>query len=448
MINFHEIRFPEDVSWGSRGGPTFKTQVFTSHRGFEKRNLDWMQPIMHFDVSYGIRQDSHILAVINFFNARQGRAHGFRYKNWGNYKLANEPFAAGDGANNRLPIWKMYNDSVNIRSYKRLYKIVQGSVTGVTVAGVPATEGTDFSIDYNSGEIAFNTVQPYGTLINCVTLEFDEPVRFDMDNMQTVIDAYNSNSISAIPLVGIRDSFTSGTIFAPGETSSANDEFYASTNLIMKFDDVANPATTVDQSALANALTIVAPGTLTTTDYSHGVGSFSPGATGYISAAATNFDFGSAPFTIELFAKRPTTGGEAEQHIISRWEETGNQRSWDLRYFPSSHRLEFIISTDGTDEVTVLSYPWSETTGSFDYITVDRLVNGWYVLRINGIVLQSSRNNSTLFNSTALFTLGGLVTPGVGEGSFNNLIDSSRVTVGRSRHAYFERVDVPTHYNT
>lgn len=447
MIDFHEIRFPEDVSWGSRGGPTFKTQIFTSHRGFEKRNLDWIQPMMSFDVSYGIRTDNHILSVISFFNARQGRAKGFRYKNWGNYKLTNEAFAAGDGVNSRLPMWKMYNSSENIRSYKRLHKIVRGSVTGVTLNNVSVTEGVDFSIDYNSGEIAFNSVQPYGYPVKCTTLEFDEPVRFDMDNIQTVIDAYNSNSIVAIPLVGIRDDFTTGTVFAPGKSSAASDEYYDSTNLILKFDDTANLTTTVDQSSIADAVTIVAPGTLTTAEYSHGVGSFSPGATGYLSLAATNFDLGEAPFTLELFAKRPTSG-DPKQDIIARWEETGNQRSWVLRYYASSHRLEFVVSTDGTDEIVVISYPWSETTGSFDYITVDRLVNGWYVLRINGVVLQHSREDLALFNSTALLTVGGVANPGLDEGSFGELMDSVRVTVGRSRNTYFEPIDIPTHYNT
>ena len=38
---FHEVLFPPNISYGSQGGPKFKTTVFTADSGYEQRNIDW-----------------------------------------------------------------------------------------------------------------------------------------------------------------------------------------------------------------------------------------------------------------------------------------------------------------------------------------------------------------------------------------------------------------------
>jgi len=40
-MNFHEIRFPASLSFGSVGGPERRTEIVTLANGFEERNSPW-----------------------------------------------------------------------------------------------------------------------------------------------------------------------------------------------------------------------------------------------------------------------------------------------------------------------------------------------------------------------------------------------------------------------
>lgn len=40
-MSFTEIRFPENISYGSAGGPEFSTDVVTTHNGCEQRNITY-----------------------------------------------------------------------------------------------------------------------------------------------------------------------------------------------------------------------------------------------------------------------------------------------------------------------------------------------------------------------------------------------------------------------
>lgn len=445
MIGFHNVRFPENVSWGSSGGPEFKTQIFETFRGFEKRNVDWCQPLMRFNVAYGVKTDVDMMAVLNFFNARQGRAYGFRYKNWGNYTVVNRPIATGDGYSTRLPMWKFYGFGTS-RQYKRLRKIVTGSVTNVGVAAPGGlVEGVDFNIDYESGEIALNFAPGYGIPIYG-TLEFDEAVRFDNDEIQTVIDQYNNNSLSSLPLIGVKSGFEGGSIFSPSQDATGTDDFYDSVRMILNFDDITTPTTTIDQSELAVPVTINGDAALTGTAFRHGQGSFGAGAVGNATTTGEPFNLVRAPFTLEVFAQQ-SFSGEAEQTMIGKWVEASNERCWTLRYIRATRQLQFVYSTNGTDEIIVLNYPWTTgAEGVFDYITIDRLPSGWYVLRINGDVVQRERDSTSINNTSVELSVGGLTTPAVGQGSYQGLIDSIRMTVGRNRNPAFEKINIPAPY--
>ena len=92
---FHEVRFPDDISRGARGGPERRTQVVELASGDEERNASWADSRRRYDAAYGIRRADDLAAVVAFFEARNGRLHGFRWKDWGDYQL--EPAVdAGD----------------------------------------------------------------------------------------------------------------------------------------------------------------------------------------------------------------------------------------------------------------------------------------------------------------------------------------------------------------
>jgi uncharacterized protein (TIGR02217 family) len=451
-IEFDEVRFPEDVSFGSSGGPTFKTSIFEAYRGGEKRNIDWASPLMEFDVAYGIKTDEQMARVIAFFNARQGKLRGFRYKNWANYQIINDNIAIGDGLSNRLPIIRTYGFPAT-QTYKRLYKIVLGSVSGVRIGNETLVEGEDYAIDYNSGEIIFSAdrIPGEGTPIKVTNLEFDEPVRFDIDNLNIVIEAFNNNSISQLPLVGIRDNFTTGTLSEPDAFTatrySANDPFYGSTRLLLKFDDTGDLSTTTDESRYQEPLTMVPPATLRTDTVVAGSGSLTFGATGYLTADGARFDLSdpNLPFTCETFIRRPVgLVGETQQLIFGKWDETGSTRGYQLVYQPSEQRLLYFVSSDGAASTIVLNYPWTEgEDNTWQHISLDRLSTGLHVLRINGNVVQTALNPGAVNDPAVTFNIGGWDTPSAGQGSFQGDIDSFRFTYARNRYPGTGKINPP-----
>jgi hypothetical protein len=82
VMAFHEVRFPDNISRGARGGPERRTQVVELASGDEERNASWANSRRRYDVAYGIRRADDLAAVVAFFEARNGRLHGFRYKDW------------------------------------------------------------------------------------------------------------------------------------------------------------------------------------------------------------------------------------------------------------------------------------------------------------------------------------------------------------------------------
>ena len=446
MIGFHDDRFPEDVSWGSVGGPQFKTQIFESYRGHEKRNIDWSQPIMNFDVQYGIKTDVQMLRVLEFFNARQGRAYGFRYKNWANYRIQNAPIATGDGYNTRLPIWKFYGFQ-GARMYKRLRKIVIGSVVNVGIGAVGSlVEGVDYNIDYDSGEISLNEAPGYGVPVYAGGLEFDEPVRFDTDTLQGIIDQFNNNSLSNLPLIGVKSGFSVGSVFSPNSSAIGDDDFFDSTRLILNFDDISDANTTVDQSELNLPVVLNNGAVLASDNFKHGMGSLNAGASGYVSVTGDPFSVRGLPFTLELFVQQPVSGA-AVQPILGKWNDVAGERCWTLRFVQNTKQLQFVITEDGDTENVILNFPWTTAvSGSYDYVTIDRLASGWYVLRINGDVKQSAKFTGLVHDTNMPFYLAGQPDLESGKGTYQASMDSVRVTVGRVRHNDFNAIAVPSAY--
>ena len=79
MISFVEVQFPPEISYGSKGGPMFSTDIVTSFNGYEQRVINWRQARARYDVGSGIKNESQWQELISFFRARHGRAVGFRF---------------------------------------------------------------------------------------------------------------------------------------------------------------------------------------------------------------------------------------------------------------------------------------------------------------------------------------------------------------------------------
>src|SRR5436190_18027697 len=85
-MSFHDTRFPTAISRAAHGGPERRTDVVVLGSGAEERNSRWADSKRSYNAGYGIKRVDELHAVIAFFEERRGRLHGFRYKDWADYK--------------------------------------------------------------------------------------------------------------------------------------------------------------------------------------------------------------------------------------------------------------------------------------------------------------------------------------------------------------------------
>ena len=196
---FVEIRFPDDIAYGSSGGPEYSTDVIEMQSGHEQRNANWSQARARFNVAHGVKTQAQLDALIAFFRARKGRAHGFRFKDWTDYKAENENIGTGDGVKTSFALQKTYlsGGAVELRGIK---KPVSGSVK-IYVGGVLQNSGV--SVNTTSGSVTFSSAPPLSAAITA-SFEFDVPVRFDTDKLSASLDSYGIYSWGEIPLVEVR----------------------------------------------------------------------------------------------------------------------------------------------------------------------------------------------------------------------------------------------------
>ena len=207
---FHEIRFPANLSFGSVGGPERRTEIVTLANGFEERNTPWQHSRRRYDAGIGLRSLNDIETLIAFFEARAGQLHGFRWKDWSDFKSCSpqstpspedQLIGIGDGVSKVFQLQKTYQSG--LQSYSRpIRKPVAGTVS-VAVAADPQIEVQDFTVDSATGEITFVLAPALGTRITA-GFEFDVPVRFDTDSIQTSVASFQAGEAPNVPVVEVR----------------------------------------------------------------------------------------------------------------------------------------------------------------------------------------------------------------------------------------------------
>jgi uncharacterized protein (TIGR02217 family) len=209
-MSFHEVRFPASLSFGSVGGPERLTEIVTLANGFEERNTPWSQSRRRYDAGLGLRSLDDVEALIAFFEARQGQLYGFRWKDWSDYKsaLPSREVTADDQllgvANQTRAVFglrKAYASGSQIY-YRPIVKPVLGTVY-LTVGGEAVQESIDFTVDYTTGDVTFAHPPDVGAEIRA-GFEFDVPVRFDTDRIQTSVASFRAGDVPTVPIVEVR----------------------------------------------------------------------------------------------------------------------------------------------------------------------------------------------------------------------------------------------------
>ncbi|WP_438976071.1 phage distal tail protein, Rcc01695 family [Roseicyclus sp.] len=207
---FHDVRFPANLSFGSSGGPERRTEVVQLTNGFEERNTPWAQSRRRYDAGLSLRSLDEMAVLIAFFEARRGQMYGFRWKDWADFKscqptatpgFRDQEIAIADGVTRDFALSKRYGTGV--QSYLRL---ITKPVEGTVLVGISTDEqvlGVDFDVDLATGVISFAEAPDAGEIITA-GFEFDVPVRFDTEMIQTSVASFQAGEVPAVPVVEIR----------------------------------------------------------------------------------------------------------------------------------------------------------------------------------------------------------------------------------------------------
>jgi uncharacterized protein (TIGR02217 family) len=209
-MSFHEVRFPASLSFGAIGGPERRTEVVTLANGFEERNTPWAHSRRRYQAGMGLRSLDDVADLVSFFEARQGQLYGFRWKDWGDFKSCapsiqptalDQLIAIGDEVTDVWPLLKRYVSGT--QQYLRpITKPVAGTVR-IAVGGDELQESIDYSVDTFTGLIQFNHAPDRAAEITA-GFEFDVPVRFDIDTIQTSVANFRAGDAPDVPVVEVR----------------------------------------------------------------------------------------------------------------------------------------------------------------------------------------------------------------------------------------------------
>ncbi len=209
-MNFHEVRFPASLSFGSVGGPERRTDIVTLANGFEERNTPWAHSRRRYDAGLGMRSLDDIETMISFFEARQGQMFGFRWKDWSDYKSGSatadvdhgdQVIARGDGERTEFQLVKTYS-SGGVSYVRPITKPVLGTVR-LGLDQDAMREGVDYEVDLARGVVSFVAPPPEQVEITA-GFEFDVPVRFDTDKIQTSVASFQAGDVPNVPVVEVR----------------------------------------------------------------------------------------------------------------------------------------------------------------------------------------------------------------------------------------------------
>lgn len=209
-MSFHEVRFPANLSFGAVGGPERRTDIVELASGHEERNTPWSQSRRRYDAGSGLRSLDDVAGMIGFFEARDGQVHGFRWKDWADFKscapsksvsFEDQTLGLGDGTTRAFQLLKKYGDSA--RGFERkVSKPVSGTVL-VGISGEPRQEAIDWDIDLSTGIVTFKRPPDVGARVTA-GFEFDVPVRFDTDRIVTSVSSFQAGEIPSVPVVEVR----------------------------------------------------------------------------------------------------------------------------------------------------------------------------------------------------------------------------------------------------
>ncbi|MGL5837981.1 MAG: DUF2460 domain-containing protein, partial [Sphingorhabdus sp.] len=204
---FDDILFPIEIGREAEAIAEFSTQIVTTLSGHERRNSDWADARMSYDVAPGVRSENELAELIRFFRARRGSAIAFRFadpfEDSSNSMLdmptmLDQSIGTGDGVQTRFRLAKAYGDGAD----KQWRPITRPRVGSILIA-VNGLAVTDWTLG-EKGTIIFSTAPALGAQISA-GFRFDLSVRFTEDRLEVNRATFGAGSMPSVMLTEVKE---------------------------------------------------------------------------------------------------------------------------------------------------------------------------------------------------------------------------------------------------
>ncbi|PHR13564.1 MAG: TIGR02217 family protein [Sphingopyxis sp.] len=205
---FDDVLFPIAIGQGASVSPGFSTNIITTISGHEKRNSDWADARLEFDVGPGIRSEEELHDLITFFRARRGAAKAFRFRDPYDHSsngMIGAPtpndqwLGEGDGQQTAFQLVKNYGDAA-VEPQQRLITRPRQDSLQIAIDGQVAAGWTLGP----AGSVFFDSPPANGSAITAGFL-FDVPVRFARDQLTVSRATFLAGDIAEVLLVEVRE---------------------------------------------------------------------------------------------------------------------------------------------------------------------------------------------------------------------------------------------------
>jgi uncharacterized protein (TIGR02217 family) len=204
---FHDVRFPLSISFGATGGPERSVEIVSLSSGREKRNLRQAHALRRYDAGTGLRAISEIEDILNFFEARKGPLHAFRFRDPFDWKSCgqgsvitplDQQIGVGNGVQATFQMMKTYGTLTY--AYQRPLACVVAASLRVSVDGVEVLPAT-YQLTAPGSAITFLPGSiPANSKIVKAGFEFDVPVRFEGASLTLSLANFRAGQVQAVPL--------------------------------------------------------------------------------------------------------------------------------------------------------------------------------------------------------------------------------------------------------
>jgi hypothetical protein len=243
-------------------------------------------------------------------------------------------------------------------------------------------------------------------------------------------------SVGAGVGVGIDQSWGQG---GQAPAGASGDPSFASVVFLSGFEGSNGGTSVTDESLIANTVTVVGSAVTSTAQKKFGSSSLLQTTIGDGARMpdSANFEFGSAPFTLEgWFYWTDVT--VTSRVLMGKSLTTGNQRGWQLAW--NGTQISLSVSTTGFVLTTKIAANFAPTISTWYHIAGD-FDGTIYRVYADGVMLGSGGTPATVFDATSRVVIGNIDNLALG---FIGHIDEVRITKGVARYASDSGYTSPT----